>query len=183
LTDIIIGNDCHAIDIRDQFPAPYAFRDAGQVRRIIVHHDARGRPGRPIWTRDTEMIRIATVHEQHQSQGWPGIAYHFYVFPRHIYYTGDWATIRYHTAGPDDPDTPPIISKYNEDGIAVCLAGDFTNRPPGRAQLAQAALLVRNLRFLFNQAGLPVFAHRDLTNTACPGDTWPRWVHALQPHS
>ncbi|MEK7216294.1 MAG: peptidoglycan recognition family protein, partial [Chloroflexota bacterium] len=130
------------------------------------------------WTKAQERIRIERVHGQHLANGWPGIAYHFYVFHHRIYYTGDWATVRYHTAGVDDPATRQIVSSYNEDGIAVCLAGDFTKRPPRPGQLVLARKLIENLRFLFERP-LPVFAHRTLTPTACPGDSWPRWGYRL----
>ena len=86
--------------------------------------------------------------------------------------------MRNHTAGQDDPSTPRIVSAYNEDGIAVCLAGDFTVRPPRPSQITLARSLIENLRFLFERP-LPAYAHRTLTPTACPGDSWGRWGYQL----
>src|SRR5579885_1069343 len=114
---ILIGNDLAVLDLRNDLPdgqPGYGPREAGQLRRLIVHHDALAFDSDD---EADELERIRDVYAYHRhNNGWPGIAYHFYVFPSgRVYYTGDWATVRYHTAGPDDPATPQHISAYNED--------------------------------------------------------------------
>ena len=185
---VLIGNERLAYDVRDRVPdAPGGFevRDAGQVEHLTIHHDAAHFRGRSR-TISVELRRLELVFRFHRiNNGWPGISYHFYVFPSgRIYYTGDWATIRYQAAGEDNPNTPLVISAHNEHGIGICLAGNFQALPPTAKQLQATARLVANLRFLFSNADLPVLGHRDEADapqyaTACPGNTWEQWKDAV----
>lgn len=183
LSRALIGNDLRAYDVRDVIPdvAAYPSRDAAQVQHITIHHDAVPFIGRTI---AAELARIRATHHWHtQVHGWPGIGYHFYAFPSgRVYYVGDWATVRFHAAGPDDPATPAVVSVHNERGIAIVLAGNFDARRPARKMLAAVGHAVANVQFMFG-GFLPVIGHRDHEPdrypTRCPGGTWPRWKDAV----
>jgi N-acetyl-anhydromuramyl-L-alanine amidase AmpD len=58
---------------------------------------------------------------------------------------------------------------YNQFGIAVCLAGDFTRHSPTEAQIEALAKLTMEIQ---NRWGIPdssIFLHREVRSTACPG--------------
>lgn len=158
----MIGN-LEVVDRRDTLPQRlhkhYARRAPQDITRLVVHHSATG----PY----TSVEAIARYHVE--SNRWPAIAYHVVVTTDgDILYTGDLATVRYHAAG------------NNADTVGVCLIGDFTHRPPPKAQQGAARQILAELQYQLG-AHLPVVGHRDVTRTACPGDTWPQWRHLIIP--
>ncbi len=179
---LLFGNDLYVTDLRAELAerSPgYTRRDAAQLERIVIHHDAAWFPSderRP----SAERQRIEAVHRYHQdANGWPAISYHFYAFPSgRVYYVGDWNTVRYHTAGPDDQSTPEHVSRYNEDGIALVLAGDYTHHPPDERFLQHVRHAVANVQYAFGRF-LSVHGHQELSATSCPGNTWPEWAAAI----
>ena len=180
---ITIGNDLIAYDVREMFPdrePGYERREPGQIRHIVIHHDAGAALPEKV-QQQTELRRIGVSYRHHVGvQGWPGISYHLYVFPSgRVYYTGDWATVRYHTGGRDDPATPGRVSRHNEHGLGIVLAGNFNSLPPAPKHLEAVRHAVANVQFLFN-ASLPATGHQDEADapryaTSCPGSTWPQW--------
>ena len=179
---IIFGNDQEVQDVRADLPdrAPgYGRREAGDVDLLLVHHD-----GSHFDRLDAaaELVRVGVSRNYHMKRhGWPGLSYHFYVFPSgRVYYTGDWATVRYHTAGEDDPNTPQVISRWNERGIAVCLAGNFSRRRPTPGHLLSVKKLLANIQYTFAHE-LPIAGHRDKWSTSCPGGTWELWRGLVRP--
>lgn len=179
---VIFGNDLTVLDARDDVPdidPGYSRRDAEKIDFVVVHHDAT-----PFDTvrQDDELQRILTAYAYHtQTHGWPGIGYHLYLFPSgRVYYVGDWATNRYHTAGPDDPNTPEVISRYNEHGLSIVVAGNFDDKPPTPATLLMLKHTIANAQFLFSRT-MPAYPHHALTPTHCPGLTWPDWAALITP--
>lgn len=155
----------------------YGRRPLSWIEAIYVHHDAG--PFTSPWP-VRERARIAQVRRDHRGQGWEDLAYHLYVFPSgRVYLCGDLDTIRYATAGPDDPITPQVISRHNERGVAMVLAGDFTHASPGETQLAGARAAIAWVQQQVGRA-LPVRGHREVYATDCPGDTWDQWREHLQ---
>lgn len=150
-----------------------ALRPPGGIRRnwttIVVHHSAAASAtpqGMDSW---------------HRQRGWEnGLGYHFvigngvnygdgriFVGPRwrkqiqgaHCAsssgrYFGKWRTGGY----------------FNEQGIGICLIGDFDHGQPTRRQLAALKTLIR---YLCNETGVStasIFGHGEITGkTACPG--------------
>ena len=179
MNTVIIGNDLQTFDTRTLFPdvpPGYSARDALMVQRIIIHHDAV-----PFDSLDqpAEMLRIQASYAHHLAQGWQGIAYNLYVFPSgRVYYVGEWATVRYHTRGPDDPLTPQVVSAHNEQGFAIAIAGNYSISPPTPYTLRTTRAAVANVQFMFSRF-LPVSGHQQHSGTSCPGATWPSWSDAV----
>ncbi|GEM_PF-2850177 len=184
---ITIGNDLKAYDVRDLYPdrePGFSKREPTKVKKIIIHHDAGSTLPEKV-RQELELRRIGVSYRHHVSaQGWPGISYHLYVFPSgRVYYTGDWATVRYHTGGLDDPATPERVSRHNEQGLAIVLAGNFDRLPPTPKHLEALRHTVANVQFLFSSF-LPVSGHQDEADapqfaTSCPGATWKQWKETV----
>lgn len=153
---VLIGNDFRPYDVRQSADA-YTAVPGRQVDHIVVHHDAG--PVLRYPSPDDEANRLGVIRNTHLARGWPGIAYHFVVFHTRAYYTGDWTTVRYHAA--------PL----NPTSIGVCLAGDFSHRPPPLRQLRLLRLAIANIEFMFGRR-LLLQGHRDVTATTCPGPWW-----------
>jgi len=150
-------------------------RDAGlrPWRWIVLHHSGEPRG-------DAASIDIA----HHHDRGWDGIGYHFIIgngapMPRgRIEATFRWRGQREGAhAGVGDLQRP-----YNQEGIGVCVVGDYRSGGPDElveARLAElCALLVREVPTLAVER---IIGHRDVPGkaTACPGMIDPARVRAL----
>lgn len=70
--------------------------------------------------------------------------------------------------------------RYNEDGIGICLAGDFTQMQPSAAQLGSLASLSRSIVDRWGIEDKHIYNHKDVKATACPGYDFADFViHAL----
>lgn len=113
--------------------------------------------------------RVKAVQEFHQgpSRGWSDIAYSFLVCQHGTVFEGRGFGVQgAHTLG------------YNSRAHAVCFLGgdrdgrdDVTDR--GRAALGW---IVRELLRRYPEGGGKVRGHRDVNQTACPGDELYAWV-------
>lgn len=129
----------------------YESRPLEQITHLVIHHTGVAAEVGP------EVIAGYHVTDLN----WPGIGYHFVVYPDgRIVQTNALTTVAYHAR------------QFNAMGVGIALLGDFESAPPAQDQLdATAALCVwlrRGLR-------LPVDAiqgHRELVNVTCPGDQW-----------
>ena len=63
----------------------------------------------------------------------------------------------------------------NEQGIGICLVGDFSHDPPTAKQLDALVSLVRKLQEQFNISDDRVLGHGDVAgeNSKCPGHAFP----------
>lgn len=61
------------------------------------------------------------------------------------------------------------VVKYNEDGIGICLVGDFERTRPSPAQLQATARLVAYLMKTYRIPAANVIGHKDIRGTNCPG--------------
>ncbi len=148
-------------DLRGSLPRhatlKYERRNLGTIKRIVIHHSASA----PTTTAEA----MARYHVDTNS--WPGIGYHFVVTADgRIQYVNDHTLITYGVAG------------QNADTVHICLPGDFTSAPPPAAQLAATKSLIDNYRLAMGQS-YPIVGHRDIADSSCPGDTWPRWKGQL----
>lgn len=101
------------------------------------------------------------VHRYHRdTNGWAGIAYHFYVDKlggvtkgRELEWSGG------HTSG------------YHYNSVGVCFEGNFERDTMSEAQKAAGKELVRYLHSVYPDA--KIVSHGELNATACPGANFP----------
>lgn len=115
---------------------------------IILHHEAG-------------YGTVEDIHRYHKdSQGWPGIGYHFYVRRDGKIYRGR----------PED-QIGTHTAHYNASTIGICFEGNFERDAMGQAQYNAGVELVR---YLLDKYGpLEIKKHRDFNATACPGRNFP----------
>jgi hypothetical protein len=114
--DMITG--LKIVNLSDRLPKnptnSYPTRSLSQIKQIIIHHSAINSNVGP--------ERIAQVQI---SQGKAGISYHYFVAEDgSLHQTNPLTTVSAHTAGQD------------QNSIAICFAGNFTEAIPTQAQLA-----------------------------------------------
>lgn len=146
------------MDVTTRLPrrAAYARRSMSQVRYIVISHTA----AHP----NLSLERIAQTHLQH---GYPGIAYHFIV-------TRGGEILRVsqleEVAQPDQP--------WSEQGVNVCLAGNFRLEAPPLPQLDATGRLCAWLAHNLGLTPDTIIGLGELLKTDSPGDTFyagPAW--------
>lgn len=129
----------------------YESRSLDQIDHLVIHHSAVAPEVGP----DV----IAGYHVT--DLNWPGIGYHFVVYPDgHVAQTNALTTTTYHAR------------QFNTSGVGIALLGNFDAMPPTVAQMEGAASVCAWLR---RELGLPLEAiqgHRELVNVTCPGRQW-----------
>ncbi|QDV53154.1 peptidoglycan recognition protein family protein [Gimesia fumaroli] len=132
---------------------------------IVIHHTASSKGS------------VESIHELHSKKkdksgnSWLGIGYHFVIGNGNgmpdgaIEPTFRWRE-QMHGAHAGN-------NKYNQQGIGVCLVGNFEEAPPTEAQLAAVKKLVGVLKAEYKITGENVQGHRDVKATACPGKYFP----------
>jgi N-acetyl-anhydromuramyl-L-alanine amidase AmpD len=134
--------------------ATYGTRPLAQVRRTVIHHSVTECPGTSSNDEVTHLQNIARGHIR--IAAWPGIAYHYCIFPTgRIYQVNHLWTQSYH------------VGNYNATSVGLCLIGKLHKTPPTTDQLQAARDLVAAL-------GWPAVPHKALHQTACPGN-WAAW--------
>jgi hypothetical protein len=126
------------------------------TNRIVIHHSA-----------SDPMTTAETIHKWHLDKGWSGIGYNYVIRGDGEIQTG--RAIDYqgaHTYG------------YNDDGIGICLTGNFMFAPPTEPQFSSLVELIRYIKGVYKK-DLLVQRHKDLNATACPGDLFP-WDRLMQ---
>lgn len=138
---------------------------AREWRYVVLHHS-----GAPVGS-------VSSIDEEHRSRSdsegrrWLGIGYHFVIG---------------NGRGMDDGEVQPTfrwrqqlagahagVREYNEDGIGICLIGDFSQQPPSRRQLAACERLVADLCSDYELPASRVIRHSDVKATECPGGQFP----------
>jgi len=134
---------------------------------IVVHHsdDVRG-----------NAAKYDRIHRE--TNGWDSLGYHFVIGNGTLSRDGEievgprWpiqkhgAHARNHSLGHNN---------FNEQGIGICLVGDFhnTRRGPSAKQLAELVRLTRWLMKRYDIAPENVVRHCDCCATECPGKDFP----------
>jgi len=136
-------------------------------RHIVIHHSA------------TDNGSAAAFDAHHRKRGWDELGYHFVIdngngAPDGRVEVGSrWPKQKWgaHCGG-----TPN--NEYNKYGIGICVVGDFSRHMPSRRQLASLRKLTVYLARTYNIPQKNIIGHRDApnTNTACPGDTFHKYV-------
>ncbi|MCL2841920.1 MAG: N-acetylmuramoyl-L-alanine amidase [Oscillospiraceae bacterium] len=122
----------------------------------VLHHVGNQRGS-------AQPISINDIHRWHLDNGWAGCGYHFYVRRNGDIFRGrpiDW--VGSHAAG------------HNADTIGICVEGNYetVDRVMPDAQFNALVWLLRD--HLGPQFGaLPIWGHRDIAATACPGRYFP----------
>ncbi|MGE0305409.1 MAG: N-acetylmuramoyl-L-alanine amidase [Acidimicrobiia bacterium] len=163
------------------------------VRFLLVHHSAT--PSQYTAEKVPAMIRgIYNLHTG-PAKGWPDVAYNFFIDRYGTVWEGRAGSI----AGPVKCDATAGSQGFAQ---LVCLIGDFTNEMPTDSAIDA---LARTLAWLADRHGLDtspgattrfisrgsnrypagvavtattISAHRDVTYTACPGDTFAPFVQS-----
>ena len=166
-----IGN---GFRIRDRTADPllhrgqYARRDLSLVRGIAIHHSG-------VDTDPYSDHAAAAAGYHISSLGWPGMAYHVTFQKENNVWLPQLCQpldrISYHVAG------------RNAELVGIMLPGDYTAREPENSLLQAARQVVAEVQYTFG-AFLPVRGHREWAlpefPTACPGDSYTRWLFRLQ---
>lgn len=142
---------------------------------IVLHHTA------------SEKASVESIHEEHlkrkdaSGNPWLGIGYHFVIGNGNGMPDGEVEpTFRWRQqlqgahAGSTDP-------AYNQQGIGICLVGNFEKHAPTAAQLTAMKKLVRKLKGNYRVASKNVIGHRDVRATECPGKLFPMQEVANEP--
>jgi hypothetical protein len=130
-------------------------------RYIVIHHSA------------TDSGSASQFDAWHKKKGWDGLGYDFVIDNGsggpdgavEVGYRWREQKVGAH-AGPKNP--------RNEDGVGICLVGDFTKTRPTAAQMRA---LSRLCNFLSSYCGIPrenFLLHGDVRTTDCPGRLFPR---------
>jgi len=132
---------------------------------IVLHHSA---------TTDGDVRAIDIDHRQRTDSAgepWLGIGYHFIIGNGRSMGDGTVeATFRWR----DQLQGAHAGSRlYNEQGIGICLIGDFDRSPPTPSQTTAAERLVTMLRTRFAIPARNCIRHCDVQNTECPGRLFP----------
>jgi len=143
---------------------------------IVLHHSA---------TEGGNIDSIDAVHRQHKDSAgnpWLGIGYHFVVGNGHA------------TAGQGmgDGEVQPTFRwqqqlagahagrrEQNEQGIGICLIGNFERAAPTDKQLASLTALLKTLIARYDIAPARVLRHQDVHATLCPGRLFP-WERVVE---
>jgi hypothetical protein len=129
---------------------------------IIIHHSA------------TATGNMASFNEEHIKRGWNGVGYDF-VIDNGTYNSPDGqieVTFRWkqQLTGAHTGETPNNWA--NEEGIGICLVGDFDQRPPTAKQMQSLAKLVKFLQTRYNIPSSRIYGHGTTPGghpTDCPG--------------
>jgi hypothetical protein len=132
---------------------------------IVLHHSA---------TTDGDVRAIDIDHRQRTDSAgepWLGIGYHFVIGNGRSMGDGTVeATFRWR----DQLQGAHAGSRlYNEQGIGICLIGDFDRSPPTPSQMTAAKRLVTMLRTQFAIPARNCIRHCDVQSTECPGRLFP----------
>lgn len=124
---------------------------------IVIHHSA------------SPAGNMAMFDKEHKSKGWDGIGYHFVIGngtnsgDGQIEVTPRWPAQKWgaHAKTADN--------RYNEQGIGICLVGNFDLDRPTQAQLQGLAKLTAYLMQTYRIPAENIVGHRDTKATECPG--------------
>ncbi|KAF7665415.1 hypothetical protein LDENG_00144420 [Lucifuga dentata] len=130
-------------------------RDSAQ--RVIIHHTARANCKGLRECMD-ELVKIQMIHMT--KRGFADIGYNFLVGGDGMLYEGrGWGVVGAHTKG------------NNHDSLGIAFMANFNNDTPSTEAISSVKQLLRSgvsQRYL--QPEFVLLGHRDLGNTACPGE-------------
>jgi len=132
---------------------------------MVLHHTG---------TQQGDVTSIDQAHLQRtddEGRPWLGIGYHFLIG---------------NGRGMDDGQIEPTfrwrrqlqgahagVTNYNEQGIGICLVGDFESEPPTERQVEAVESLIGTLSERFGISATNMVRHSDISDTLCPGRMFP----------
>ncbi len=127
---------------------------------IVIHHSA------------TDEGSAAIFDKWHRQRGWEGLGYDFVIGNGHgsadgaveVGYRWRQQLVGAHAGN----------KRMNEEGIGICLVGDFTRTRPTSAQMRSLARLCNFLSAYCGISADNVLLHGDVRQTTCPGPLFPR---------
>lgn len=131
-------------------------------RFIIVHHSASATGS------------AGAIDRWHRDKGWDGLGYDFVIGNGTGSKDGAVEVGYRWRRQIDGAHTKTAGNVMNEQGIGICLVGDFTRTRPTAAQMRA---LTRLCVFLSTYCGIPpanLRLHGDVKSTDCPGRYFPR---------
>lgn len=132
---------------------------------IVIHHTA---------SETGSVESIDTAHRARRDADgnpWKGIGYHFLIGNGHGMKDGEIApTFRWK----DQIDGAHAgNAEYNQNGIGICLVGNFEEGVPTDAQIQAVRRLITGLRKRCRIEVSGIVRHQDVRATACPGKLFP----------
>jgi len=158
------------IDVRYQLatnPAspwyPWKTRAMSEITHFFVHHSAGA-----LSSSYSTVEAINNFHISPSGKNRPGICYTFVIgADGTIWYVSDITNVVFAQGSESHP------GDENRFGVAACLLGNFTaGREPTAAQMDSLEKLIAHVEKLLGRS-IPVWGHKDVIATACPGDSWP----------
>lgn len=114
-------------------------------KEIIVHHS------------EHSTANVYDIDRWHKDKGWCGIGYQYFIDKQGNIYTGrpeDW--------------TGAHCIDHNTKSIGICLQGRLQTEKVTDAQYKALLWLIQDIR---NRRGnMPVYGHKELNSTDCPGN-------------
>lgn len=121
----------------------------GNIPQALVLHNA-----------DASQCTVYDVHQWHLENGWSGCGYHYFVRKN--------GTVE---KGRPDNAQGGHCSGHNKNTLGICFEGAYMKETMPVAQLQAGIELIQ---YLFTKYGtLPVYGHKELFNTDCPGTNFP----------
>ena len=124
---------------------------------IVIHHSA------------TPTGSMAYFDKEHRAKGWDGVGYHFVVGngtntgDGQIEVTPRWPAQKW------GAHAKTVDNRFNEQGIGICLVGNFDVEKPSAKQVQSLSRLVGYLMQTYHIPPQNVIGHRDTKPTDCPG--------------
>lgn len=137
------NDDLHIVDLTRGFNTG-AVTNKPKVM-VAIHHTA----GNP----DCCINDIAKIHlAEHR---WSGIGYHYYIDKDGVVYN-----LR------SENEIVPHSYHFNDNAVAICLAGNFNDYEPTKAQWSSAVRLTKEVLKKYNLSAENVFKHGQLRDNA-----------------
>lgn len=107
---------------------------------------------------------VKTIHNAHQSRGWFGIGYHYYVRKDGTVWRGRPENAVGSHAGGGSP-------AHNFNSLSICFEGNFEVETMPDKQIEAGKWLIEDIKARY--PGIVVNKHKDNIATACPGKNFP----------
>lgn len=116
--------------------------------KIIVHHA------------ESSNCTIEDINSWHKARGWSGCGYHYFIRKDGSIYRGR----------PEDAQGAQC-SGQNCESIGICFEGAYMTETMPNIQFNVGLELIADIRN--RRGGLPVYGHKELLSTDCPGIKFP----------
>lgn len=135
----------------------------GRIERITIHHDAMDAAG--FRSPGEARQRLGDIQRAHTNNGWADIGYHYAIDPSGTI----WSARPVQLQGAH-------VRDWNEHNLGIMLMGNFMHERPTPQALASLLSLVRGESARYRVPAARISTHRELSNTACPGDSLQREI-------